>query len=113
VNLELTGQRGNLFYADKVGLFLKFHETSRELVTRIGGVWRGLSGKEMTREDRISDDSLQFIKAGVPAVTIGHDGVPGLGMGDFHCEKDNMERVDPENLGLMVKVLGGIIGSYQ
>ncbi len=51
--------------------------------------------------------------AGVPSITIGHNGLPGPGLGGFHCEKDGMARVDPENLKLMVRVLVKIIDGFR
>lgn len=113
VNLELAGQKGNLFYARKVGIFLKFYAVSPELVSRIESSWHSVTGRTVDTEKSISDDSQRFMAAGIPSITIGHNGVPGMGMGGFHSEKDNMGRVDPDNLALMVKVLEKFIEGFR
>jgi len=113
VNLELAGQNGNLFYARKVGIFLKFYAASPELVSRIESSWQSVTGRTVDTEKAITDDSQRFMAAGIPSITIGHNGVPGMGLGGFHSGKDNMGRVNPENLALMVKVLEKFVGGFN
>ena len=113
VNLEMAGQKGNLFYARKVGIFLKFYAASPELVSRIESSWRSVTGRTVDAEKSITDDSQRFMAAGIPSITIGYNGVPGMGMGGFHSEKDNMNRVNPDNLALMVKVLEKFIEGFR
>jgi hypothetical protein len=113
VNLELAGQKGNLFYARKVGIFLKFYPASPELVSRIESSWQSVTGRTVDTEKAITDDSQRFMAAGIPSITIGYNGVPGMGMGGFHSEKDNMGRVNPENLALMVKVLEKFVEGFR
>jgi len=113
VNLELAGQKGNLFYVRKVGIFLKFYHASSELVSRIESSWRSVTGRTVDAEKSITDDSQRFMAAGIPSITIGYNGVPGMGMGGFHSEKDNMGRVNPDNLALMVKVLEKFIEGFR
>ena len=113
VNLELAGQRGDLFYVKEIAVFLKHHRASPELISRIRGVWRSMTGREMVVRDVIGDDSHRFMAAGVPAIIIGHMDLSGLGMEGFHCEKDNMSRVDPKNLAQMVRVLESIIRDFR
>ncbi len=113
VNLELTGQKGNLFYWAKEGVFLKYRPADPALIERVGRVWKRISGKSMGAVDKATTDADRFLSAGIPAVTIGHSGEPGLGMGGFHCELDNLERTDMANLKLMVTVLRKYIESYN
>jgi acetylornithine deacetylase/succinyl-diaminopimelate desuccinylase-like protein len=113
VNLELAGQKGNLFYARKIGVFLKFYAASPELVSRMESSWRSVTGRSVDAVKSITDDSQRFMAAGIPSITIGHNGIPGMGMGGFHSEKDNMGRVDPDNLELMVKVLEKFIEGFR
>lgn len=113
VNLELTGQKGNLFYWAKEGVFLKYRPADPALIERVGRVWKRISGKSMGAVDKATTDADRFLSAGIPAVTIGHSGEPGLGMGGFHCELDNLERTDMANLKLMVTVLREYIESYN
>ncbi len=113
VNLELVGQKGDLFYAKKIAIFLKHYRASPELISRAGRVWRSMTGRSMHARDLISDDSHRFMAAGVHSITIGHIDASGLGMEGFHCEKDCMSRVDPKNLAHMVKVLERIIHDFK
>lgn len=113
VNLELAGQKGNLFYVKEIALFLKHYSASPELISRISGVWRSMTGRSMIAREVISDDSHRFMAAGVPSITIGHMDASGLGMEGLHCEKDNMSRVDPKNLAQMVRVLENIIHDFR
>jgi len=50
--------------------------------------------------------------AGIPAITIGNAGIPGLGEGGFHSTKDNFSRVNMENLTLMIRALELYIETY-
>lgn len=113
VNLELAGQNGNLFYARKVGIFLKSYAASPELVSRIDASWLAVSGRAVETEKIITDDSQRFMAAGIPSITIGHNGIPGMGFGGFHSAKDNMDRVNPDNLALMVKLLENFITGFK
>lgn len=113
INLELAGQKGNLFYVKKIAVFLKHYSASPELISGISGVWRSMTGRSMIAREVISDDSHRFMAAGVPSITIGHMDESGLGMEGFHCEKDCMSRIDPKNLAHMVKVLERIIRDFK
>lgn len=113
VNLELAGQTGNLFYARRIGIFLKSYAASPELVSRMKSSWRAVSGRTVETEKFITDDSQRFLAAGVPSITIGHNGIPGMGFGGFHSTKDNMDRINPDNLTLMVKLLGNFIEGFK
>ncbi|MBN1881936.1 MAG: M28 family peptidase [Deltaproteobacteria bacterium] len=114
VNLELIGQNGNMIYWPRVGVFLKFYDADPELIERASLAWEEVSGVPMTLEDEsITDDSHRFAAAGIPVITIGHEGRPGLGMGGFHSTADNLERLNYENLEMAVETLGVFIESYD
>ena len=66
----------------------------------------------MDVEKTIGDDTKNFGAAGIPFITVGHSGLPGPGLGGFHSVQDNMARVNPDNLDLMIKTLGKYIESY-
>ena len=51
--------------------------------------------------------------AGIPAVTIGNSGYPGLGEAGFHSSADNPGRVNIDNLKLMIRVLERYIEGYS
>ncbi len=112
VNLELVGQNGNMLYWAKNGVFLSFLETDANLRKRLNAAWKGVSGKTMDAGGSITDDALHFLRAGIPAITVGHTGLPGLGEGGFHDITDCMDRVNPGNLTLMRKTLKKYIEGY-
>ncbi|MBN1697991.1 MAG: M20/M25/M40 family metallo-hydrolase [Spirochaetales bacterium] len=114
INLELVAQNGNLNYWEKIGVFLIYYRTSAGLIERIGNAWKEVSGRDIEAVDLpIGDDSYRFHPLGIPAVTISHTGVPGEGFGGFHTPKDNIERVNRENLALMVPLFKAFIEGYN
>ena len=114
VNLELIAQNGNMIYWPSVGVFLKFYDADPELAERVGLAWEEVSGVPMGVEpDSITDDSHRFATAGIPVITIGHEGKPGMGMGGFHSNTDNPERLNYENLEMAIETLGVFIESYD
>jgi len=112
INIELAGQNGNMIYWKKVAGLLTAYKADEELIGRMNKAWKDISGREMDAERVLGDDTLKFGAAGIPFVTVGHSGIPGRGLGGFHSIHDNMDRVNPENLKLMVKTLGRYIESY-
>ena len=61
----------------------------------------------------ITDDAQRFMTAGIPAITIGNSGEPGLGEAGFHSTADNPGRVNIANLKLMIRVLERYIEGYS
>jgi hypothetical protein len=113
VNLELVGQNGPMIYWKKDGEFLKFYDADPGLINRVGEAWKTASGKDVEPGHMfITDDAQRFLTAGIPAVTIGNSGLPGLGEAGFHCTADNPGRVNVDNLKLMVMVLERYIEGY-
>lgn len=112
VNLELVGQNGTMVYWRKYGVFLSFKGHDQELEKRIAAAWKDVAGKPPVAGGAITDDAYHFINAGIPAITVGHTGIPGLGEGGFHDVTDCMDRVNRNNLYLMVKTLGKYIEGY-
>jgi hypothetical protein len=114
VNLELIAQNGNLVYWPSVGVFLKFYDADPELAERVSMAWEEVSGVPMGLDtDGITDDSHRFATVGIPVITIGHEGIPGMGMGGFHSTADNLERLNYENLEMAIETLGVYIESYE
>jgi acetylornithine deacetylase/succinyl-diaminopimelate desuccinylase-like protein len=115
VNLELVAQNGNMVHWEKVGVFLTFNEADPELIDRLNIAHKDVSGKTIEPADKgyITDDSHCFATIGIPFVTVGHSGLPGLGMGGFHSNADNLERVNYKNLEIMIKTLEKYIEGYN
>jgi hypothetical protein len=112
INLELVGQNGNALSWERVGSFMVFYDADAGLTGRINQAWTDISGKAMDVEKTLSDDTKAFGAAGIPFITVGHTGTPGPGLGGFHSVQDNMTRVNPANLDLMIKTLSKYIESY-
>ncbi|TAL35238.1 MAG: M20/M25/M40 family metallo-hydrolase [Spirochaetes bacterium] len=112
INLELAGQVGDFCYAVRDGVFLKYYTPDPVLVAKAGAAWTSVSGRKMVEGEVITDDAQRFMAAGIPSVTLGHNGTPGPGFGGFHSEKDSMARIDLKNLDLMVKTLERLIVSF-
>lgn len=112
VNLELFAQNGPMIYWKKDGIFLKYFDADPDLIARLGGVWMRVSGTTIEPREKITDDAQRFMAAGIPAITIGNAGIPGLGEGGFHSTKDNFSRVNIENLTLMIRALELYIETY-
>lgn len=113
VNLDIIGQSGNLCYAAKNGVFLRYYAADPGLVGRLDQAWQRVSGRRMEKERPSTDDAYCFQAAGIPAVQIGHSGVPGLGLGGFHSPADNLRRIDQENLRLTQRTLQGFIADFD
>ena len=106
INLEFAGQNGNLIHWQGTGgSSLGRLEMDSGLAAKINAAWQEVSGRPMGKEGTISDDSKVFLMAGVPAITIGHSGIPGMGLAGFHSPLDNLERANIENLELLVQTL--------
>jgi hypothetical protein len=113
VNLELVAQNGDMVYWKKNGVFLKFYDTDPDLAERLNSAAVEVTGKPMKGVEKyITDDSHRFLEAGIPSITIGHEGIPGMGFGGFHSPHDNLERVNLENLKIMIQTLERFIESY-
>ena len=115
VNLELVAQNGNMVHWKKVGVFLSFNEADAELIDRLNIAYKEISGKpiEIAGDGYITDDSHCFATVGIPFITVGNSGFPGLGMGGFHSNLDNLERVNYINLEIMIKTLEKYIEGYN
>jgi hypothetical protein len=113
VNLELVGQNGPMVYWKKDGEFLIFYNTDPDLITRVGAAWKAESGMDPESGHLyITDDAQRFMTAGIPSITIGNSGEPGLGEGGFHSIADNPQRLNIDNVKLMIGVLERYIQSY-
>jgi hypothetical protein len=112
VNLELVGQNGPMVYWKRDGVFLKYYDADPELVDRLGAAWMRVSETSIEPRESITDDSQRFMAVGIPAITVGNAGTPGLGEGGFHSTKDNFSRVNMDNLALMIHALELYIEGY-
>jgi putative aminopeptidase FrvX len=113
VNLELAGQNGTMVYWKKDGQFLKFYDADPGLAERLGAVWKEVAGTAMESRPALTDDAQRFMTAGIPAITVGNSGLPGLGEGWFHSTRDDPGRINPGNLKLVISTLEKYIEGYN
>jgi len=113
VNLECAGQNGPMVYWKKDGQFLIFYNADAGLAELLGAAWKDVAGTEMEQLPSITDDAQRFMAAGIPAITVGNSGLPGLGVSSFHSTKDDPGRVNPDNLKIMIKALERYIEGYN
>jgi hypothetical protein len=109
----LAGQEGNLLYWTKYGVMLSFKKGDEALKNRVGAAWKGVTGRDMDEGGQITDDALHFLRADIPALTIGNTGLPGLGLGGFHAATDSLARVSRNNLDLVLATLGRFIEGHR
>jgi hypothetical protein len=109
INLDLVGQGGNLAYAEKNGVFLKHYPADTGLVNEVGKAWQALSGKPIEKGEKSTDDAVCFMAKGIPSVTIYNTGIPGLGLGGLHSAADNLQRVDLNNMKMVLRTLERVI----
>ena len=113
VNLEIAGQGGPMIFWKKDGVFIKFYDADPGLAERLGAAWKEVAGTAMEPRPAITDDAQRFMAAGMPAITVGNAGLPGLGEGWFHSTRDDPGRVNPDNLILVIKALERYIEGYN
>jgi len=113
VNLEMVGQNGPMVYAKKDGQFLIFYDSDAGLAERLGAAWKDVAGTDIESLPAITDDAQRFMAAGIPAITVGNSGLPGLGVSSFHSTMDNPGRVNPDNLKMMIKAMERYIEGYN
>ena len=111
INLELVGEPGNMVYWQKAGVMLKFYGADSNLIQRLATAYIAVAKKKIGTLPKLTDDSIMFMREGIPGITVGfankeHD-VSGL-----HSPKDNLQRVDMNNIYIMVKTLGNVINNY-
>jgi len=113
INLELAGQNGPVVYWKKDGQFLKFYDADARLAEKMGAAWKEIAGTAMESRPALTDDAQRFMSAGIPAITMGNSGLPGLGEGWFHSSLDNPGRLNPDNLNLVIRTIERYIEGYN
>jgi hypothetical protein len=113
VNVELAGQNGPMVYWKKDGQFLIFYDSDAGLAERLGAAWKAVASMDIEHLPAITDDAQRFMAAGIPAITVGNSGSPGLGVGSFHSTRDDPGRVNPDNLNMVIKAMERYIEGYN
>ncbi|MCP4130506.1 MAG: Zn-dependent exopeptidase M28 [bacterium] len=113
INLELSGQRGKMYYAKEAGGIFSTFPAHPGLVERFNRVRKSMGKELITRDSLTKDDSIPFATAGVPVITVGHTGKPGMGFAGFHSIHDSMDRFYEPNLIDMKQTVTMVIESYS
>ncbi len=111
INLELVGEPGNMVYWQKAGVMLKFYGADSNLKQRLANAYFSVTQKNIGSLPKITDDSIMFMREGIPAITVGF-AQEEYDVSGLHSIKDNLQRVSMENINTMVKTLGMVISNY-
>jgi len=111
INLELVGEPGTMVYWQKAGVMLKFYGADSNLIQRLAHAYYFVTKKNIGTLPKLTDDSIMFMREGIPAVTVGFAreqyGVSGL-----HSTKDNISRVVMDNIHTAIQTLSTVISQY-
>ena len=111
INLELVGEPGNMVYWEKAGVMLTFYSADSNLIQRLAKTYRTVTKKDVGTLPKLTDDSIMFMREGIPAITVGFANET-YGVSGLHSTKDNLQRVSMDNVHTMVKTLGEIITHF-
>lgn len=113
VNLELVGQSGPIAAWKENGVFVRFYKADSRLTQLLSDSVKKTTGQELALLGKTADDAVCFMRKGIPSVSIGNTGIPGLGEGGFHGPGDNFERLDINNLQSMIEVLTQLLKDFD
>ncbi len=111
INLELVGEPGNMVYWQKAGVMLKFYGADSNLIQRLANAYHTVTKKDISTLPKLTDDSIMFMREGIPAITVGFAN-EGYDVSGLHSTKDNLRRVSMENIHTMIKTLSEVIKQY-
>lgn len=111
INLELVGEPGNMVYWEKAGVMLTFYSADSNLIQRLAKAYRTVTKKDIGTLPKLTDDSIMFMREGIPAITVGFANET-YGVSGLHSTKDNLQRVSMDNVQIMVKTLSNLISTF-
>lgn len=111
INLELVGQPGNMVYWQKAGVMLKYYGADSNLIQRLAKAYFAVTKKNIGTLPKLTDDSIMFMREGIPAITVGFTNET-YGVSGLHSPKDNLQRVDMNNIHIMTHTLRNVIENY-
>jgi hypothetical protein len=108
VNLELLGQRGPYIVWQRDGNALRTLPASADVIDRLRRAVTAATGSTVEDAALINSDAFSFLRAGLPAATLGTSD-PQHGIAGMHRPSDNRGRVDTARLAEHVAVLETLI----
>jgi Zn-dependent M28 family amino/carboxypeptidase len=112
VNLELLGQNGGYLLWDQDGTALLRLPADADLNRLLAQTVEHVTGKPPARQSLISSDTFAFLRAGIPAATLGSFDRDLYGRG-YHSALDNPSRVHPERLAESIEILSCLLSDID
>jgi hypothetical protein len=104
VNLEVLGQNGGYLLWERDGTAMVSLPNDADLNSAIARAVGAVTGESPVRSPQLNSDAFAFLRAGIPAATLGgHD--RDLGERGLHSALDSPGRVDPARLAEAADVL--------
>lgn len=113
VNLEGAGQSGAIMAWRKNGGFLRFFNADSGLIQGINRAVKLVTGQPLQTREKTVDDSHCFLRVGIPAVSIGHAGLPVLETSGHHSNRDTPERFSTAQAISLLEVLQMFITDFS
>ena len=112
LNLEIMGQNGDYIYWEEEGSSLKLIPTSTKINQQISQSIQEITGKPAQPAGPVNSDGYSFLRAGIPATTIGtYDQV--LNVRGFHGPDDHLGRVVMTRLPQAVDILSDFLNKQD
>lgn len=92
-------------------LISEFELADSNLVQRLTNAYFCVTKKNIRALPKLTDDSIMFMREGIPAITIGFANEE-YGVSGLHSTKDNLQRVSMENIYIRIKTLSTVISQY-
>lgn len=112
LNMEVMAQNGEYIIWESDGISLKLWQNSEEVIRQISDAVQMETGAAPLRVGPINSDGGSFLRAGLPAATLGTYDLAWRDRG-FHSAADNLQRVVPERIPEAVRILTRFIDAYD
>lgn len=112
LNLEVMAQDGEYVVWEQDGYSLKLWPCSSEVIQAISQAVQQTTGAAPRRAGPVNSDGGSFLRAGIPAATLGTYDRQQKDRG-FHSARDNLERVSLPRLTEAVEILSAFIHHYD
>jgi len=112
INLEVMAQDGSYVYWEQDGTSLKLVPTSPKVNHILAETVAEVTGAKAIPAGPVNSDGYSFIRAGIPATTLGTYDKKWVDRG-FHSPADNLERVVMARLPEAVEILARLATKYD
>jgi hypothetical protein len=112
LNLEVMAQDGEYVIWEQDGISLKLWPNAPEVIQAVCTAVEAETGQTPYFAGPINSDGGSFVRAGIPAATLGTYDLKLRDRG-FHQPSDNLERLVPERIPVGVRLLIRLIEGYE